>query len=216
MTKRHCGTLEKPAIYQADLMGDYMKEWRWVLLSELCHCTKTLPGVLWENFQHASNDTLEHTIYWSYDLAEYQMSPEVEPDWSKDLFVPAGWSNNVLKLYGHGAARAEVVRHICNVPIHECPPGAISCTGGIEKGIGRAIVGFDANGEPVNCRVRAPVHWARMYCCRECVQKGRLIRNHRQYGCSMPPMPKELEALKERRAYIDEDPNQGLVLIYKT
>jgi hypothetical protein len=126
----------KPAIYSGP------KGWGWVELQELAKIIQLSPWQVFERFWNLSKDSTTETpcLPWVDSKGQFHQgyggTKSDYPEWhswiAENIFVPAGWSQDVLKAVELGAARVEVVGHIhCDNPTEndedECPLGTIEC-----------------------------------------------------------------------------------------
>lgn len=78
----------------------------WVKFEELVRITGFSGQKLWGDFWALSSEVTWGYLWYSHDLQELIQGRE-PPDFSQDLFVPAKWAEEVLRLLISGVSRVE-------------------------------------------------------------------------------------------------------------
>jgi len=114
----------KPAIFSGPL------GWGWVELEELAEIIGQSPEQTWRNYFWLSKDAPEmEVLSWSPDLERFIQKAGEEPDFSHQVFVPAGWAFDVLAAKFAGFVRVEAINHEHQTEFDgECPENTLSCS----------------------------------------------------------------------------------------
>ena len=123
---------KKPAIYALRDAPDSF--WGFVSLKELAEIVELDPKKVLENFFGLSKD-VDSMIVFAYGkmvrITQGSVTSQgsITSDDAEEIFVPAGWAQNVLKAHERGFTRVELVTHIHSLGNYiDCPEDTLACT----------------------------------------------------------------------------------------